>query len=377
MPNPFVSYKGNISLYLHIPFCENKCPYCAFDSFVYDNHDAEMYLDLLEKELLWWTSRMGKMTVETCYIGGGTPTTLTSPQWIRLTNILDKHFDYIDNAEVTVEANPNTLKADHLLNWNDWRVSRVSIGVQSFDDTELRQLGRTHTSAQAYNAISATLASSFSVSIDLMFGLPGQTFQNWARTLKQASLSGTHHLSLYQLTYEPNSKWQDISSDTLSDGYYPYRWAQWYLPHKGFEQYEVANFSKLQKESKHNINYWRNGEYLGVGLSASGHLSDWRYKNTNSLSNYEKLLNSGKSTICSGEKLSFEAKARETFILSLRMNKGLQRKEYIEKFGSEIEDKLIQMLFQLPKDLYEITESNIKLTPKGMRVANMIWAELI
>ncbi|MGI6443163.1 MAG: radical SAM family heme chaperone HemW [Synergistaceae bacterium] len=377
MLNPFVPRLRNISLYLHIPFCENKCPYCAFDSFTPNEGDVDLYLELIEKEVEWWSRRLGRVTFSTCYIGGGTPTTLTGPQWLRLTQILDKYFDFKSKAEITVEANPNSLKTEHLLHWRDWRVNRISLGVQSFDDAELIQLGRIHNSAQAHNAISAALAASFSVSIDLMFGLPKQTFQNWGRTLKESVASGVQHLSLYQLSFEPGSAWENMPKETLPDGYCPYRWAQWYLPRKGYMQYEVANFSRAGRESKHNINYWREGEYLGLGLGASGYLSGWRYKNTSVFREYSELLRLKKSVIVSGERLSLDAKSKEAFILALRMSEGINRNDYKNKYGELNEQNLIKTLRTFPNDLYEITKGNIALTAKGMRVANIIWTDLI
>ena len=331
MSNPFLPPSGELSLYIHIPFCERKCPYCAFESFIPSRVDATVYLELLEKEFEWWSIRIGKPMFNTCYIGGGTPTILNSQQWSKLIKTIEKYCNFTPSAEITVEANPNSLKAEHLHAWRDWRVNRVSIGVQSFDDAELEQLGRMHNSAQAYEALSAAIVSGFSVNADFIFGLPGQTFHNWSRTLKDAVKTGVDHLSLYQLTLEPGTPWENMPSENLSDGYYPYRWAQWYLPRKGFKQYEVANFSKPECESKHNINYWREGEYLGVGLGASGYLSEWRYKNISTLQEYADAMTSRKSAITSGERLTLEAKAREAFILALRMTDGVYRDQYKNK----------------------------------------------
>ncbi|MEG1799646.1 MAG: coproporphyrinogen dehydrogenase, partial [Synergistaceae bacterium] len=188
----------------------------------------------------------------------------------------DSHFIFEDGCEFTVEANPNSISAEHLALWRDWRVSRVSLGVQSFDDAELEMMGRLHSGMQAYGAMSAAMASGFSVSVDLMFGLPYQTFQGWYRNLKDAARSGVHHISLYQLSIERGTPWENLKQENLSDGYWPYRWAQWYFPKKGFIQYEISNFAKPGHESKHNLNYWNEGEYLGVGPGASGCLAGWR-----------------------------------------------------------------------------------------------------
>jgi len=375
--DPFEPPAGGLSLYIHVPFCERKCPYCAFESKVPSEGEIDLWLETLGKELKWWEKRIGKPSLETCYIGGGTPTVITGPQWLRLADIIDSHFTFEPDAEVTVEANPNSLKADHLLFWRDWRVSRVSIGVQSFDDAELLQLGRLHSAAQAFEAISASLASGFSVNSDFMFGLPGQTFRNWARTLSQAVKSGIGHVSLYQLSLEPGTPWESMPEQDLSDGYLPYRWAQWYMPRKGYNQYEIANFAKEGHESRHNINYWEEGEYLGVGPGASGFLKGWRYKNISGITEYSRSLDRGGSAIASGERLIGEKRASEAAVLALRMSKGIDRERFSCKYGISEEKKIVEKLSLFPEDLYEISEKRISLSSKGMRVANRIWSELV
>lgn len=377
MPNPFKPPAKGLSLYLHVPFCERKCPYCAFESSVPKAGERDDYLDFLELELKWWGGRIGRPLLDTCYIGGGTPTVLDGPQWTKLAALLDEYFIYSDDMELTVEANPNSLKAEHLLLWRDWRVTRVSIGVQSFDDAELEQLGRLHSSTLARGAISAALAAGFSVNADFMFGLPKQTFKNWARTLNEAVETGINHISLYQLSLEPGTMWEKMPPEELSDGYPPYRWAQWYLPRKGFVQYEVANFARRGCESRHNINYWREGEYLGIGPGASGYLSGWRYKNVSGLGSYAQALRNGKCAIASGERLTARASAKEAAVLALRMTGGIDRNNYVEKYGAEAERKILEALKNFPNDLYFATDKNIALTKKGMRVANRIWEELV
>ncbi len=374
---PFEPPARGLSLYLHVPFCERKCPYCAFESKIPLDGEKDLWLEMVQKELEWWGRRIGRPTLSTCYIGGGTPTVLDPLEWQRLADILDMHFMFEPDAEVTVEANPNSLKAGHLLFWRDWRVTRVSVGVQSFDDAELLQLGRLHSGSQAYEAISASMASGFSVSADFMFGLPGQTFRNWARTISQAVASGIGHISLYQLTIEPGTEWEYMSEDELSGGYLPYRWVQWYLPVKGFGQYEIANFAKPGNESRHNINYWKDGDYLGIGPGASGSLRGWRYKNISSLKDYSRSLQAGGCVLASGERLSRSRDASQAMVLALRMKSGTDRKSFVQKYGLDEELRLLKILKSFPEDLYNITQEEVSLTAKGMRVANRIWSELI
>ena len=375
--NPFEPPAGRLALYLHVPFCERKCPYCAFESYVPSGCDTDLWLDSLEKEIKWWNARIGTPELSTCYIGGGTPTVLNAAQWQRLAGMIDRCFGFAADTEVSVEANPNSLHAWHLQQWRDWRVTRVSIGVQSFDDAELCQLGRLHSARQAYEAVSASLASGFSVNADFMFGLPGQTFLNWGRTLHDAVSTGVQHISLYQLTVEKDTPWENIPQTALSDGYAPYRWAQWYLPRKGYAQYEIANFAQPGYESRHNINYWHDGEYLGIGAGASGCLKGWRYKNISGLRNYSSRVTSGKSAVFSGERLDCGAAAREAAVLALRMAEGIDITDYKRRYGISAVNSVLEKLKEFPGELYTIGENNIRLTPKGMRVANIIWSELV
>lgn len=377
MPGPFEPPSGRLSLYVHVPFCERKCNYCAFESFVPKAGDADAYLAALEKELDLWTVRIGKPALATCYFGGGTPTVLDEAQWQRLIEIIETHFCFTDDAEVTVEANPNSLKAGQLLAWRDWRMTRVSIGVQSFDDAELAMLGRLHSAGQARDAVSAALASGFSVSLDLIFALPHQTFENWARSLHEAAHCGVQHISLYQLSIEPGTPWQSMDQSLLPDGYEMYRWAQWYLPKKGFEQYEISNFAKQGRLSRHNMNYWREGEYLGVGPGAAGYLSGWRYKNTGSFAEYVRRLSAGKFAFASGERLKPEAAAGEASVLALRTADGVDMKCFKNKYGEQALARLMEKLGRFPDELYSVSDGAVCLTKKGMRVANIIWAELV
>lgn len=375
--SPFEPPVGGLSLYVHVPFCQRKCNYCAFESAAPRAGDIELWLNSLEKEIAWWGSRVGKVSLNTCYIGGGTPTLLDGLQWTRLCAVLEAGFDFGRSQETTVEANPNSLTAEQLLIWRGWRVSRVSVGVQSFDEAELRMLGRLHSPGEACCALSSALAAGFQVNADLMFGLPHQTLHNWGRTLREAVKSGVGHISLYQLSLEPNTPWSGLDPSLLPDGYAQYRWAQWYLPRHGFGQYEIANFAQTGRESRHNLNYWREGEYLGIGPGASGYLGGWRYKNLGGLAAYAGAVNSGVMPVAGGERLTMEERACEAAVLALRTARGIPVGDYEREYGARALTSIKSVLKELPGDLCEISEGQIALTKKGMRVANRIWVELV
>lgn len=375
--NPFEPREGALSLYVHVPFCASKCPYCAFESTVPRRGEVELWLRLLQKELDWWTNRIGRPLLDTCYIGGGTPTVLDLSVWRELISAIESRFDFKDDAEVTVEANPNSLERPYLAMWREWRVTRVSIGVQSFDDAALAKIGRIHSAEEARFAVKSALDFGFSVNADLMFALPNQTFRDWALNMREAVSLGVRHISLYQLSIEPGSAWAKMSADSLPEGADMYRWAQRYMPSKGFAQYEIANFSLSGHQSRHNINYWREGEYLGAGPGAAGYLAGWRYKNSGSLKEYGRLIDGGRCAAVSGERLTDAALAREASVLALRMAEGIDIAEYESRYGAEARESVCRVLRGFPQDLYEITDKNIRLTAKGMRIANLIWQELV
>lgn len=368
---------GGLSLYIHVPFCECKCNYCSFESAVPRAGDVELWARLLERELGWWSSRLGRMQINTCYIGGGTPTVVGAGLWRHIFALLESRFDFSKCAELTVEANPNSLTAEQLKAWRDWRVTRVSVGVQSFNEAELRLLGRLHSPRQAYEALSAVMAAGFDASADLMLALPHQPLRDWAYSLREAVRSCAGHISLYQLSLEPNTPWEKLDASLLPDGYAHYRLAQWYLPRKGFGQYEISSFAKKGKESRHNLNYWQEGQYIGVGPGASGYLNGWRYKNLGALALYAQRVEAGLSPAGSGERLAVGSRAGEAAMLALRTRDGIAAAEYGAEYGATALSLLLQTLRTLPEDLCTISERRIALTPKGMRVANRIWAEII
>ena len=364
------------SLYIHVPFCERKCAYCAFASAVPKKGERGLYLEALAREFDI-RLRGTRPKLETCYVGGGTPTALSPAQWNSLVATVEKHFDFAPAAEVTVEANPNSLTAEHLKIWRDWRVTRVSIGVQSFDDAELKLMGRLHDADGARRAIAAALSCGFDVGADLIFGLPRQTFRGWGLTLREAAHRGLSHISLYQLTLEEGTPWASLDEKLLGDGYAAYRWAQWYLPRRGYAQYEVANFAVPGRESRHNANYWREGEYIGAGPAAVSYTAGLRSKNYGSLARYAKSLEEGALPIEESEELTAEKSAREAAVLALRMTEGVFAENFIKRYGEKNYRSVCSAMQKFPRALYEIDNRGIRLTKKRMRVANIIWSEII
>jgi oxygen-independent coproporphyrinogen-3 oxidase len=364
-------------LYIHIPFCESKCPYCAFESAVKRPGDEEKFLRAVGAEV---SARRGldfdpSERFDTLYVGGGTPSALSALAWLRLMEILRDSFSLSDGAEVTVEANPGSLSEDHLDLWRGW-ATRVSVGAQSFDDDELRFLGRIHDSAQAADALGMCLSAGYEASVDLMFGLPRQTVRDWAATLRRALEIAPGHISVYQLTIEDGTPFAR-ENFALQDGYAGYRYAQWLLPRRGYCQYEVASFSLPGRESRHNLNYWADGDYVGIGPSAWSCAGGRRTKNAPGLDDYACMTDEKGTATVYEERLDPEPAARQAAVLALRTRRGIDWREFEGRHGKILADEVKQALEQFPANLVSTNAISSSLTPSGLRVANKIWQEII
>ena len=282
-----------ISIYVHIPFCERKCNYCAFNSFCAEKDEIEKYIDLLCREI---QARKTDKRVKTIYIGGGTPSILSETQFEKIVKCLYDNFDIYEDAEFTIEANPNSITEDKLLCWKKLRVNRVSIGVQSLSDKSLKKIGRLHTKKMALEKIKLTRKYFANVSCDLIVGLEGETGKDlcgYAHSLLDLKVK---HISCYLLeVYEATALHSMIANKKympLDDGQTieSFNKLAKYLVEKGMERYEISNFAFLSFESRHNLNYWARGEYLGFGLSAHSFVNGVRFENVGSLQKYAEVF---------------------------------------------------------------------------------------
>ncbi len=369
---------GLWSLYVHVPFCLRKCPYCAFPSApMADAQEGERYLALLEQEISFWHRRWRRLpTLDTIYVGGGTPTVLSPTLWARLTALLDGLFPRIPGAEVTVEANPGTLEREHLELWRRWGVTRVSVGVQSLDDEALATLGRVHSSDQAREALALCVKEGFATSADLMFGLPHQTMTQWHRHLKAVVELGVKHLSVYQLTLEPDTPWGACPPEGLGEGYPFYRFAQWYLPRKGLDQYEVASFSLPGHRPRHNFAYWKHLPVLGLGPGACSYVQGWRFRQEMTLKDHGQRIKSEGSPVAEEERLPHPRRWREFALLALRTGQGVNLRAFRRTFGPEAFARMARDVATFFPDILTVRAGHILLTPRGWRVANRVWGAL-
>lgn len=367
------------SLYVHIPFCLRKCPYCSFYSLPLRRGEEERYLSLLEREILSVFPSLGPQArADTIYIGGGTPTVLTIDQWERLLAHMKRHVPMSAAPEFTVEANPESLTAEVLALWKNWGVTRVSLGVQSFSDGELRFLHRPHSADKARWALSAASNTGFSTSADFIFGLAGQTLRSWTSSLSEAVDRGAVHLSLYQLSLEEGCFWHRRPPDGLPDGYPFYRWSQWYLPRRGFEQYEIASFSRPGASCRHNVAYWTGAPVVGLGAGAWGCVEGERYRNAQSVEEYERLLGAGERERLHWEPLPPDRRAREAAVLLLRTADGIDCGSFASRYGDEVLGDILATLSRdVPGDCLAWRNGGVALSPRGMRVGNAIWSLII
>jgi len=373
-------------LYLHVPFCRRKCHYCAFASQVPESaQDFADYAEYVLREISQWKRTLSGYAAASLYIGGGTPSLLPLPLLENILFSLRKAFPFREGLEISMEANPDSVADwEYLHGLLGLGVSRLSLGVQSFDDRQLLRLGRPHSSRQALIACELIRKAGFAnLSLDLMFGLPGQRLIHWLETLKQAAALRPDHLSCYALTLEPGTLMERQSRE-LDMGFAPeedqakmFLYGADYLESQGFLHYEVSNFARMGFACVHNQGYWEGRDYLGLGPSAVSTIRGRRWKNPAGLAEYARAV-LDKRLAEEAEVLDARVRLRELVMLSLRTTRGLNLKEYAALAGREFtaEHKaLIQALRQ--KELIRLSGGQLRLTRAGMLVSNTILAHIL
>ena len=368
----------NLGLYLHIPYCLHKCGYCDFNSHPENREESVHYVDALLKELRSYAQK--KYTATSIFIGGGTPTILLPSQLKQILNTVQQSFNLIPDCEITIEANPATIKFENLQKIRDAGYNRISIGVQSFDQKELQLLERVHSEEEIHSTVHQARSANFkNLSMDLIFALPGQTIKKWQSNLKQAVDKKPDHLSTYNLTIEPATAFFKL-----------HKRGKLILPHeeiqlemyettirtlkdKGYQHYEISNFAKPGMESQHNINYWNNGEYIGVGAGASSYLNGERFKNTNLPSNYIREIKAKKNAIEQRERLDPINAMGETLMLGLRLLKGVSVDTFERRFQVSFQKTYGKVLDPLlNQELITFNQNHIALSRKGLFLADSV-----
>ena len=372
--------------YVHIPFCDRICPYCDFAVVRYKEEHVSRYMSALITEICS-SGPLGPLVgpIQTLYFGGGTPSTLPRPWFQKVTRtIFDRFATWPGSIEFTLEANPSRATAS-LDDWLAFGVNRLSIGVQSFDDHELRRLGREHDAAQAISFYRAARAAGFAnVSLDLMVGVPGQSEASFERSLERALQLEPEHVSAYGLTIEdatPYARWHrrdpaafpddDVVANLLDR-------AHTVLTRAGMTHYEISNFARPGFESAHNLGYWRQRNCLAFGMSAAGYRDGLRYRNTRSMAHYCDRLERGDPPIEEEERLSETARVGEAAMLALRSSAGIEHEDFLRRFGVDAKAAFARAREKCKAlGLLEEDERGMRLTQSGRLLANTVCAEFL
>ena len=370
------------SLYIHIPFCISKCIYCDFNSIIVQSQVVDEYLDAIRSEL---QAIKGEYYFTTVYIGGGTPTVLNEIQLSKLLNIISKHVDISNIREYTIEANPGTLNDEKILALKNSQVNRISVGVQSFNDKYLTLLGRIHSAKEAKDIFFNLRENGIeNISIDMIYGYPAQTLNEWKMDLNECLKLSPVHISAYCLSYERGTPLVGMMDTgklirlSEEEELKMYERTNDFLSNKGYLRYEISNFAKPGRECLHNTVYWENREYVGIGAGAFSYINGERYCKIKNVKEYISTVKSKKSLICFSEKLPQEKRASEILIMALRMTSGISKKEFFNRSGldlTELFGKQVNMLTQA--GLINFDDERIKLTRKGLTVADSVMMEFV
>ncbi|MDX1995833.1 MAG: radical SAM family heme chaperone HemW [bacterium] len=384
-----------LSLYLHIPFCTTKCSYCAFNTYTSLEHLIPAFVDALCREIALVGEANPHPYVHTIFFGGGTPSLLRPEDFDRILAQIRANFHLTPDAEISIEANPNDLNVPYLTALRAVGVNRLSIGMQSANPHELELFTRRHDVQAVKDAVEAARASGFdNLNLDLIYGIPNQTLDDWGRTLDFAIALQPEHLSLYALGLEPGTsmlawvesgKLPEPDDDRAAD---MYDMATERLGSAGYEQYEISNWARPGRECRHNLQYWRNLPYLGLGPGAHGYAGDTRYSVMLSPQRYIKALSAQTlekavfpltPAVAESTPVDQENEIAETLIMGLRLiREGIPRSAFVARFGVDVVDLHQKTLRRFAdNDLLRIEPDVVRLTPRGRLLSNMIFRELV
>lgn len=394
-----------MEIYLHIPFCVRKCAYCDFLSRAADEKTQQEYVKTLIKEIRGYGSTYyDRVKISTIFVGGGTPSILTGEQMQHIFDALHQSFQISKDAEITIEINPGTVTDEKLCLWRQAGINRLSIGLQSVNDEELRMLGRIHTYGKFLDSYRAVRAQGFqNINIDLISAIPGQTLESWRETLTNVAELEPEHISAYSLIVEEGTPFYQMyggsgenkkeTQDSLLCGegthrYLPlpdeeteraiYEATDELLGRYGYQRYEISNYAKEGYVCRHNLGYWERKEYLGIGLGASSLVEHTRYHNTSDYEKYITGVEGHKDIREEMEKLSLADEIEEFMFLGLRKTKGISAKEFRKQFGKTITDVYGKELKKLESEnLLVRAGDRIYLTERGTDISNAVFIRFL
>jgi oxygen-independent coproporphyrinogen-3 oxidase len=374
-----------LGLYIHIPFCRQKCLYCDFPSVAGREELYDAYITALGRDFAGWGGVLSANAVDTVYIGGGTPTALPPDALARLGELIGRHLDIAGVSEFTAEANPGTLSPAKLAALRGMGVNRLSLGVQAFDDSVLAAAGRIHSAAEAVAAVEDAWSAGFAqLSLDLMYGLPGQSLDSFKAGLERAVALPVGHLSVYGLKVEEGTAFaRQLAAGELllpdeDEEEAMYGHTAEFLPAYGFERYEISNFARPGAACRHNLKYWHSQPYIGIGAAAHSFWQGERLANTADIGGYIGRLAAGASPLASRERPERPVAMAEYVFLALRTAAGLSYAGFADAFGEsfggrygEITEKLIS------RGLLAAGAEGIRLTAAGMKYGNIVFASFL
>ena len=365
-------------IYVHVPFCKSKCRYCDFASFPDKIGFAESYMACVYHEMAMRSAELKNYEFGTLYIGGGTPSVIDPSYIAMLVAAAKKYFNLSENAEITIEINPGTVSAEKISLYKKCGINRFSVGLQTASDALLQDLGRCHDLKDFLSC--ARLLKGENFSVDVMIGLMGQTLEDIKKAIETAAEAGASHISMYALTPEDGTPiYTDYLNGDLPDGdevakMYEYGVAE--LKKRGFERYEVSNFCKKGRESKHNKNYWRRGEYIGFGVSASSHVNNLRFTNTFDMDEYFKCIMTNRFPVIDSEEVDGEGQMDESVMLALRTAEGLNLEEFNARYNCDFA-KVYAAALQKNAPYLETVGGNLRLKGEYLFVQNTIICDFL
>ncbi|AOM82575.1 radical SAM family heme chaperone HemW [Salisediminibacterium beveridgei] len=374
------------AIYLHIPFCEQICYYCDFNKFFLKNQPVDEYIAALRQEIQMYAAQHHpEEPITSIYIGGGTPTSISTDQLAQVIEGLSGAFPLSPDAEITVEVNPGSCSDEKMAMLKKTGVNRLSIGVQTFDPELLKAINRDHHPIDAKKTVELARSHGINdLSVDLMFGLPNQTMEQWNDTLKQAFELPVTHISAYSLKVEPKTvfyQWErqgrlDRPTEDLEADMYNQLVSG--AVNAGFQQYEISNFARGQYQSRHNLVYWNNQEYYGFGAGAHGYLNGERYANHGPLPKYLKAMESRERPTLHEHPVPLHEQKEEFMFMGLRKISGISLEEYQSRYGEQVAETFPGVMDELVKEgLLVMDEDSVRLSSEGKLLGNQVFEKFL
>ena len=374
-----------LGLYIHVPFCAQKCYYCDFNSYKINFDEKKEYLINIKKEMKLYKDEFKNKVFDTIFLGGGTPSILTSEEIKQIIDSVYENFNIYKEAEITIECNPGTINRQKLIDFKNMGINRLSIGLQAVQNHHLKSIGRIHTYEEFEKNYFDALEVGFkNINIDLMYALPNQTTKEWKDTLNKIIDLNPTHISAYSLILEEGTKLYDMYENNefeLLDedtDIKMYEYTIDTLKKHGYNQYEISNYSRTNFECMHNIIYWKCDNYLGLGPGASGFIGNIRYSNIENICEYNERVMQNIKPINEKNVLTEKDVIEEFIFMGLRMNEGINLNIFKERFNCEFLDLYNDVVEKLIKrDLIKLENQNVLLTQKGREISNSVFVEFL